>query len=295
MRRIGVDIGGTKIACAVFDEQGQIVHETRVATPRDYGAIVAAVATLVQAAGAGSVGIGAPGSLGPDGLWRNCNITLCNGKPLLADLQRSIGRAIRMENDANCFALSEALDGAGKGHSIVAFFTIGTGLGGGLVIDGKLIRGANGEAAEFGHTGLPWMTQEDWPPVECFCGKRGCTEMYVSGTGLAKDYARSTGETVDGPTIIGRARAGEAAAQAALARMQTRFARVVGNLVNIIDPDIVVMGGGMANLPELVEELPGLVAHYSFSGAAKVKIARAAFGDASGVRGAALLWPLSHA
>lgn len=296
MNRIGVDIGGTKIACAAFNAAGEIVHDQRIATPKDYSAIIAAVAQLVKAAGEGTVGIGAPGSLGPrDGphepLWRNCNITICNGKPLFTDLQTAIGRAIRMDNDANCFALSEAIDGAGKGHASVVFYTIGTGLGGGIVIDGKIIRGANGEAAEFGHTGLPWMDEADWPPIPCFCGKRGCTEMYVSGTGFVNDYARATGEKLSGPEVIARARSGEPAANAVLKRLQDRFARVVANLVNVLDPDIVVMGGGMASLPELVEELPAIVSRYSFSGAAKVKIARAAFGDASGVRGAALLWP----
>ncbi len=292
MNRIGVDIGGTKIACAAFNAKGEIVHDQRIATPKDYPSIIAAVARLVEEAGEGTVGIGAPGSLGSrDGLWRNCNITICNGKPLFTDLQTAIGRTIRMDNDANCFALSEAIDGAGKGHACVAFYTIGTGLGGGIVIDGKLIRGANGEAGEFGHTGLPWMDEADWPPIPCFCGKRGCTEMYVSGTGFVNDYARSTGEKLSGTKIIARARAGEVAATATLKRLQDRFARVVANLVNVLDPDIIVMGGGMASLPELVEELPPKVARYSFSGAAKVRIARATFGDASGVRGAALLWP----
>lgn len=293
MRRIGVDIGGTKIVCGVFGNTGDVLHESRIATPMDYAGIIAAVANLVRAAGDGTVGIGSPGSQGHrDGMWRNSNITLCNGKPFQQDLSRAIGRDIRMENDANCFALSEAREGAGKGHGVVAFFTIGTGLGGGVVVDGKLLRGAHGEAGEFGHTGLPWMTEADWPPVPCFCGKMGCTEMYVSGTGLAKDYTRATGQTLAGPDIVARARAGEEEARAALARLKSRFARVVGNLVNIIDPDIIVMGGGMARLPELVEELPDEVAQYSFSGTADVKIARAAFGDQSGVRGAALLWPL---
>lgn len=293
MNRIGVDIGGTKIASAAFDRTGTIVHEQRIATPKSYEAIVDVVAKLVREAGDGPVGIGAPGSLGPrDGLWRNSNITLTNGKPFFADLKSAIGRDIRMENDANCFALSEAIEGAGKGHDVVAFYTIGTGLGGGLVVHGRLIRGANGEAGEFGHTGMPWMTEAEWPPIPCFCGKAGCTEMYVSGTGLRQDYHRVNGVKLEGPEIIARARAGEAAAVAAVARLQDRFARVVGNLANIIDPDIVVMGGGLASLPELVEELPAKVARYSFSGTAEVKITRAAFGDTSGVRGAALLWPL---
>jgi len=289
--RIGVDIGGTKIAVTRFDAQMNVAHEARRDTPGDYESIVAAVARLVHEAGDGTVGLGAPGSNGPrDGLWRNANIVACNGRPFFQDLERAIGRPIRMENDANCVALCEAREGAGKGASVVAFFTIGTGLGGGLVIGGKVMRGANGEAAEFGHTGLPWMDEKDWPPVDCFCGKRGCAEMYVSGTGLVKDYARSTGHLLKGPEIVARARAGEAEAGAAIARMQDRFARICANLVNVIDPDVIVMGGGMSALPELVEQLPPLIRRYSFSGTAEVVVKRAAFGEASGMRGAALLW-----
>ncbi len=197
---------------------------------------------------------------------------------------------MRLENDANCFALSEARDGAGAGFKIVAFFTIGTGLGGGLVINGEIIRGAHAEAAEFGHTGLPWMTPEDWPPVPCFCGKAGCTEMYVSGTGLAGDFLRVTGRRMAGPDIIAAARAGDAPCQAAIKRMQTRFARVCANLINIVDPDVFVMGGGMSSLPEFVEELPARIAPFTFSGRARPKVLRAKHGGNSGVRGAARLW-----
>ena len=289
--RIGVDIGGTKIALARFDGAKAVVHEARADTPKDYEGIVATVARLVKEAGDGTVGLGAPGSNGPrDGLWRNANMVVCNGRPFFQDLERAIGRPIRMENDANCVALCEAREGAGKGAAIVAFVTIGPGLGGGLVVDGKVIRGANGEAAEFGHTGLPWMDEKDWPPVPCFCGKRGCAEMYVSGTGFVNDYARSTGLTLKGPEIVTRARSGEAEAKAAIVRLQDRFARICANLVNIIGPDVIVMGGGMSSLPELVEDLPPLLGRYSFSGTAQTRVVRAACGEASGMRGAALLW-----
>lgn len=289
MNRIGVDIGGTKIACSSFNVDGQVVFKQRVETPKSYEDIVHAVATLVRAAGDGTVGIGAPGSSGPDGLWRNANIVACNGRPFHADIEQGIGRPIRSENDANCFALSEAVNGAGKGKRVVAFFTIGTGLGGGIVVDGKLIRGAHGEAAEFGHMGLPWMTPDDWPPTPCFCGKAGCVEMYVSGTGLRQDYEKQNGVRLEGPAIVAAARAGDGLAQAALQRLQARFARVIGNIVNCLDPDIFVLGGGMAALPELVEDMPALVARHSFSGTTEPVIARAVFSD-SGVRGAALLW-----
>ena len=288
--RIGIDLGGTKIDAIVFSPNEEVIFEKRIATPKTYGGIVAAIASLVNEAGAGSVGVGAPGSAHPTtGLWRNANIISCNGKPVQRDLETAIGYKIRIDNDANCFALSEAIDGAAKGYGVVAFFTIGTGLGGGVVVDGKIIRGVNGEAAEFGHTGLPWMTQDDWPPVPCFCGKAGCTEMYVSGTGFIADYVRATGETTTGKMIIERARAGEAQAQAAYNRLQDRFARVCANILNIIDPDIYVIGGGMSALPELVEALPPLIQKYSFSGTAIAKVVRAKHGGNSGVRGAARL------
>jgi fructokinase len=290
--RIGIDLGGTKIDALVFDETDQVIFEKRVETPKSYDGIVAAIAALVKEAGSGSVGVGAPGSADPRiGHWRNSNIVICNNRFLKTDLEVAIGNTIRIENDANCFALSEAIDGAGKGYGVVVFFTIGTGLGGGIVVDGKIIRGANSEAAEFGHTGLPWMTEADWPPIPCFCGKAGCTEMYVSGTGLIADYARNTGNTLSGKQIVAKARSGEAQALATLTRLQDRFARVCANILGVIDPDIFVMGGGLSSLPELVEDLPALISRYSFSGTARAKVVRATHGGNSGVRGAARLWP----
>lgn len=289
MNRIGIDVGGTKIAAAAYDAGGNAAFGKRIATPKTYDEIVRAVADLAHAAGAGNIGIGAPGSSGRDGLWRNSNIVACNGRPFHGDLEKAIGRAIRTENDANCFALSEAREGSGKDFRVVAFFTIGTGLGGGLVIDGKLLRGAHGEAAEFGHMGMPWLGEAELPPIPCFCGKPGCAEMYVSGTGLKQDWKRVHNETLDGPEIVKRARAGDERAKAAIVRLQDRFARVVGNIVNCLDPDVFVIGGGLSELPELVEELPKAAARYSFSGKAEPRIARARHMDA-GVRGAALLW-----
>jgi fructokinase len=290
--RIGIDLGGTKIDCISLHPDGSLGFQRRVATPGTYGDIVAAIAGLVDAAGEGSVGIGAPGSASPKtGLWRNANITQCNGQPLGADIAKALGRPVRMENDANCFALSEALDGAGRGHEVVAFFTIGTALGGGLVINGKLRVGPNREAAEFGHTGLPWPKDDELPLLPCFCGKAGCAEQYVSGTGLARDFARVNGEASSGQEIVDRARTGDRAASEALLRLQDRFARIATNIVNVIDPDIFVIGGGLNGLPELVEEMPALVARYSFSGQAEVTFVRAAHGETSGVRGAARLWP----
>ncbi|MDE2383429.1 MAG: ROK family protein [Alphaproteobacteria bacterium] len=290
-RRIGIDIGGTKIDAIVFDPADRIIFEKRLDTPKDYHEMVRAVAALVRDAGAGPVGVGAPGSGQPEtGLWRNSPFVSSNGKPLQRDLEAAIGQPIRIENDANCFALSEAADGAGAGFGTVAFFTLGTGLGGGLVVDGKVIRGAHAEAAEFGHTSLPWMTAQDWPPVPCPCGKAGCAEMYVSGTGLEGDFRRVTGEDLRGPEIIARARAGDPKGIAAIQRLQARFARICAQMLNIVDPDIFVMGGGLSSLTELVEDLPPLVAPFTFSGTAVPKIARAKWGGNSGVRGAARLW-----
>jgi len=290
-RRIGIDVGGTKIAAVALDAGDRVIFEARVATPGSYDGLVSAVAGLVQKAGEGPVGLGAPGSESPvDGRWRNANLTFCNGRPFAADLARAVARPLRVENDGNCLALSEALTGAGQGYGTVVFMTIGTALGGGLVIDGRLRSGRNREAAEFGHTGLPWPRPDELPLLACFCGKAGCAEQYVSGTGLERDYARANGQTLPGAAIVAGARAGEAAAQAALARLQDRLARVAANIVAVIDPDLMVMGGSLAILPELVEELPPLIARYSFSGTAQVPVVRALHGGLSGAMGAARLW-----
>lgn len=288
---IGIDLGGTKIDAIALSAAGDTVFENRIATPKSYDGIVSAIRDLVQAAGDGTVGIGAPGSLSrKTGLWRNANILVCNGRPFKADLETAIGRSIAMDNDANCFALSEAIDGAGQGYSVVAFFTVGTALGGGLVIDGKVVVGANSEAGEFGHTALPWPNDSEWPLLPCFCGKKGCAEQYVSGTGLARDHLKVTGEDISGKEIVARARGGNAGALASLARLQDRFARVAANIACVVDPDVFVIGGGLSELPELVEEMPPLISRYSFSGTAEAKVVRARHGEKSGVRGAARLW-----
>ena len=294
--RIGIDLGGTKIDCIVLSGDGRVRFEKRVPTPRTYEAILSGIAGLVREAAAhagpeATVGIGAPGSVAPrTGLWRNANILDCNGKPMPRDIERLVGRAVRLENDANCFALSEAHDGAGAGFPVVAGFTIGTALGGGLVIAGQLRHGPNNEAAEFGHTPMPWPNDSEWPLIPCFCGKKGCVEQYVSGTGLARDYAKATGATLKGPEIVALARAGDAQAKAAIDRLADRLARLAAAIVNVIDPDIFVIGGGLSGLPELVEELGPRASRYTFSGAAAVRVARAKHGEKSGVRGAARLW-----
>ena len=294
---IGIDLGGTKIDAIVLSGEGSVRYEKRVATPKKtYEAILEAIVGLVREAQAhagqgATVGIGAPGSASPrTGLWRNANILVCNGKPMPDDIERLLNRPIRMENDANCFALSEAHDGAGAGHAVVACFTIGTALGGGLVIDGKVRRGPNNEAAEFGHTPLPWPNESEWPLIPCFCGKNGCVEQYVSGTGLARDYRKMTGEDLKGPEIVAKARRRNGEAIAAIDRLADRLARLTAAIVNVIDPDIFVIGGGLSGLPELVEELGPRAGRYTFSGSATVKVARAKRGEKSGVRGAARLW-----
>ena len=297
--RIGIDLGGTKIDAIVLSGDGSVLFEKRVATPKVYDAILNAIAGLVREAQAhagpgATIGIGAPGSAAPGtGLWRNANILVCNGKPMQSDIERRLGCPVRMENDANCFALSEAYDGAGAGQAVVACFTIGTALGGGLVIDGVVRRGPNNEAAEFGHTPMPWPNESEWPLIPCFCGKNGCVEQYVSGTGLARDHARVTGENLKGPDIVAKARAGDLGAKAAIDRLADRLARLTASIVNVIDPDIFVIGGGLSGLPELVEELGARASRYTFSGAATVKVARAHHGEKSGVRGAARLWSSS--
>lgn len=294
--RIGIDLGGTKIDCIVLAGDGRVRFEKRVPTPKTYEAILSGIEGLVREAEAhagqgATVGIGAPGSVAPrTGLWRNANILDCNGKPMPQDIERLVGRPVRLENDANCFALSEAYDGAGAGFPVVAGFTIGTALGGGLVIDGRLRHGPNNEAAEFGHTPMPWPNDSEWPPIPCFCGKKGCVEQYVSGTGLARDYAKATGATLKGPDIVTKARAGDAQAKAAIDRLADRLARLTAAIVNVIDPDIFVIGGGLSGLPELVEELGPRAGRYTFSGSATVNVARAKHGEKSGVRGAARLW-----
>ena len=294
--RIGIDLGGTKIDAIVLSRDGEVLFEKRMPTPKSYDAILAQIAVLVRearqhAAGDATIGIGAPGSASPGtGLWRNANILACNGRPMQSDIERLIGHPLRMENDANCFALSEAFDGAGAGQAVVACFTIGTALGGGLVIDGALRHGPNNEAAEFGHTPMPWPNESEWPLIPCFCGKHGCVEQYVSGTGLARDYAKVTSQELKGPDIVALARQDDGQAKAALDRLADRLARLTAAIVNVIDPDIFVIGGGLSGLPELVEELGPRASRYTFSSVASVKVARAKHGEKSGVRGAARLW-----
>jgi fructokinase len=298
MIRIGVDFGGTKIEAAALDAAGAVVARERVATPRDYEASLLAVTDLVKAVErssgpAGAVGVGTPGSISPrTGLIRNANSTWLNGRNLGADLERSLNRPVRLANDANCMALSEAVDGAGAGAPGVVFGAIlGTGCGGGVAVGGRLIEGANGVAGEWGHMPLPWPSDQDKTPP-CWCGRTGCLETYISGSGFEADYTRLTGRKRTAPLIVEDARRGDRWATQTLERYIERLGRALAVIVDILDPEVIVLAGGMSNVAELYDRLPAAIAPHVFSDVWQARIAKAAHGDSSGVRGAAWLWPL---
>jgi len=299
MIRIGVDFGGTKIEAAALDEKGQFVARVRKPNPGDYEAAVQTVCDVVAEAEkqAGvtprNVGLGMPGSISPKtGLTRNANSVWLNGKPFDKDLRKALGRDLKVANDANCFALSEATDGAGAGASVVYGVILGTGCGGGVVVNGQLINGVNGVAAEIGHTPLPWPSAEERGAHTCWCGRIDCLETWVSGTAFVEDYKAHEGEKLDGGTIMSRARSGDAAANAALDRYVDRLGRALAVIGDIIDPDVFVFGGGMSNTDELYDRVPPVLARYLFSDILNTKVLKAVHGDSSGVRGAAWLWPL---
>jgi fructokinase len=292
--RIGVDFGGTKIEAAALDERGQFQARVRAPNPREYQAALDQVVALVkeaerQAGATGPIGVGAPGSVSPrTGMIRNANSTWLNGRPLKTDLEHRFGQQIRTANDATCFALSEAVDGAGAGAAVVFGAILGTGVGGGVVIDGQAREGRNGIAGEWGHTPLPWTTARELPPRRCWCGRDNCLELYISGTGLEHDAGAGTAETV-----VAAARRGEPEAKAALDRYIDRLGRALAVIVDILDPDVIVLGGGMSNVDELYAQVPPITAERIFSDVFETPILRAKHGDSSGVRGAAWLWPAS--
>ncbi|HWV82562.1 MAG TPA: ROK family protein [Hyphomicrobiaceae bacterium] len=301
-RRIGIDLGGTKIEGVVMDEAGGERPRRRVPTPRDdYEATIEAIATLVDdliaeagtsaATGACTVGIATPGSVSPrTGRMQNANSTWLNGRSLGPDLASRVGLPVRLANDANCFALSEALDGAAAGARNVLGVILGTGCGAGIVIDGQLLDGPRGIGGEWGHNPLPWAAADELPGPLCWCGRRGCMETWVSGPALAAAYLQDGGDTTRAEDIVARATAGEARARAALDRHADRLARGLAHVVNIVDPDIIVLGGGLSRLPHLYEQLPGLMAPHIFAEDTRVDIRPPRWGDASGARGAAWLW-----
>ena len=298
MIRIGVDFGGTKIEAAALDAAGRFVARVRAPTPRDYDVSLAAVRDLVEAAereaGArvAAVGVGMPGSISPtSGLIRNANSTWLNGRALGEDLARTLERPVRLANDANCLALSEALDGAGANARVVFAAILGTGCGGGLVVDRQLVVGRNAVAGEWGHSPLPWPGAGEHPGPSCWCGRRGCLELWISGTGLSTDDGR--GRTAE--AVVAAARGGEPEAAAALDRYVDRLARGLAVICDIVDPDVIVLGGGMSNVDELYDRLPGAIAPRVFADGFATPVRRALHGDSSGVRGAAWLWPLEDA
>ncbi|MDO9416498.1 ROK family protein [Pararhizobium sp.] len=294
---IGIDWGGTKMEVIALDRDGATQARHRVATPSgSYEDCIRAVSDLVSAAEAttgeqGSIGIGIPGSPSPlSGLVRNSNAVLLNGKPLRHDLEAMLGRRVRLANDANCLAISEAVDGAGSDSNVVFGIIIGTGHGGGLAIDKQVHAGHQGFAAEIGHYPLPWMKAEEFPGHKCWCGKHGCLDMYACGTGLELDYRLTTGIDRRGRDIISDKRNGDPVAGAVYARFTDRLARSLALLTNIVDPDVYVLGGGMSNVDEIYDELPPLIEKYVFGSSFETPIRKAVHGDSSGVRGAAWLW-----
>jgi fructokinase len=294
--RIGVDLGGTKIEAIALSRDGQIAARERVSTPRAYAETLASIVDIVhrveQTAGAigAPVGIGIPGAVTPStGLVKNANSVWLIGEPLGRDLEARLGRSVRLANDANCFAISEAADGAGAGAGVVFGVILGTGVGGGIVVHGRALDGPNFIAGEWGHNPLPWMTPDEFPGPPCYCGKRGCIETFLSGPGLEREYAESAGDARSSAEIVKLAETGSAHAVGVLERYHDRLARALASVINILDPDVIVLGGGMSNLPGLSEAASARLPRYVFSDSVHTRVVRNTHGDSSGVRGAAWL------
>ena len=295
--RIGLDLGGTKIEGVALGDDGAQLARRRVATPRhDYAATLEAMSGLVRDLEAatgrrGSVGVGMPGALSPaTGLVKNANSTWLIGRAIDRDPSQALGRPVRCANDANCFALSEATDGAGAGARVVFGVIVGTGTGGGVVVDGRVLTGPNAIAGEWGHNPLPWPRDDERPGPPCYCGKSGCIETFLSGPGLARDYRAVTGVDLEASEIAGRAERGEDAAAAALARYEDRIARALAGVLNLLDPDVVILGGGMSRVMRLYDSVPRLWQAWAFSDKIATPLRPPHHGDSSGVRGAAWLW-----
>ena len=295
--RIGFDVGGTKIAAVALGDGDEPLASERIATPRgDYAGTLAEIARLVdeierQTGPSSTIGIGIPGLISPStGKVQNANSTWLNGRSLEADLHDTLKRPVRIANDANCFALSEALDGSGNGAACVFGVILGTGCGGGLVVNRSLVNGPLGIGGEWGHNPLPWPEPEEMPGPQCWCGRAGCIETWVSGPGLSADHARWGNEAADVETIAAKAAQGDGSARATLERHADRLARALASIVNIIDPDIVVLGGGLSQLPHLYQDVPRLMAPFIFSQSPAIDIRPPRHGPESGVRGAAALW-----
>lgn len=301
--RIGIDLGGTKTEVIALDDAGEQRFRHRLPTPReDYQQTIETIAALVdmaeQATGqTGSVGIGIPGSLSPyTGVVKNANSTWLNGQPFDNDVNRRLKREVRLANDANCLAVSEAVDGAAAGAQTVFAVIIGTGCGAGVALNGRAHIGGNGTAGEWGHNPLPWMDDDELryrEEIPCYCGKQGCIETFISGTGFATDYQRLSGKALKGDEIIRLVDAQDAVAELALSRYELRLAKALSHVVNILDPDVIVLGGGMSNVERLYKTVPSLMKSFVFGGECETPVRKAQHGDSSGVRGAAWLWPLA--
>lgn len=297
MIKIGIDLGGTKIEGIALSEAGEELFRERVPTPADdYLAIMRCIIELVldieqTLNQRGSVGVGTPGAVSPAfGLLKNSNTVCMNGKPVYDDLKRLLGREIRIANDANCFALSEAIDGAGAGAEVVFGVIVGTGAGAGVVVRSHSLQGPNAIAGEWGHNPLPWPQDQERPGPLCYCGKSGCIETWLSGPGLSRDYLEKSGEALDAKQIVERATAGDEKAESCLQYYEDRMARGLAHVINILDPDVIVLGGGMGNIKRLYSNVPRRWDEYVFSDRVDTKLVPPKFGDSSGVRGAAWLW-----
>ncbi|ABX22393.1 hypothetical protein SARI_02534 [Salmonella enterica subsp. arizonae serovar 62:z4,z23:-] len=301
--RIGIDLGGTKTEVIALDDAGEQRFRHRLPTPReDYQQTIETIATLVDMAEqatsqTGSVGIGIPGSISPyTGVVKNANSTWLNGQPFDNDVSRRLKREVRLANDANCLAVSEAVDGAAAGAQTVFAVIIGTGCGAGVALNGRAHIGGNGTAGEWGHNPLPWMDDDELryrEEIPCYCGKQGCIETFISGTGFATDYQRLSGKLLKGDEIIHLVETQDAVAELALSRYELRLAKALAHVVNILDPDVIVLGGGMSNVERLYKTVPSLMKSFVFGGECETPVRKARHGDSSGVRGAAWLWPLA--
>lgn len=296
--RIGIDLGGTKIEGIALDDYGLTKDRRRIAAPRgDYGETIRAIASVVDAierqlAVTASVGVGIPGTISAaTGLVKNSNSTWLNGTALARDLPKVLQRPVRFANDANCFALSEATDGAGSGASTVFGIIVGTGTGGGIVVNGTVIVGSNAIAGEWGHNSLPWPKPGESPGIPCYCGRSGCIETFLSGPGLSRDYSMASRMNATPEEIVAAADRGDLAASLCLERYEDRFVRALASVINLIDPDVVVLGGGLSNVDRLYSTIPPRLSAYVFSDVVVTRVVRAMHGDSSGVRGAAWLWP----
>ena len=297
MVRIGVDLGGTKIEVIALTDEGRELVRRRMLTPAgDYVATLRTVAELVRRIDHGlgepsSVGIGMPGAISPaTGLLKNANSTCLNGRPVQQDLEALLGRDVRIANDANCFTLSEATDGAARDAQVVFGVILGTGVGGGIAVSKQLLIGANAIAGEWGHNPLPLPRGQDLPLPDCYCGRQGCIETYLSGPGMAARHAAATGIVLSPPEIVARAAAGDEGAERTLQLYEDRLARSLANVINILDPDVIVLGGGMSNIERLYASVPRLSQRHVFSDRVDTKLVRHHHGDSGGVRGAAWLW-----